>query len=303
MPIRKPDLPKKIGAWTRPDSPRLIDSQNIYEYMNGAGELYVGYRFHSLEVFEYQGRGPEKILVEIYYMATPDDAFGLLSLDWGGEPVALTGSPATGPKTSSAVRPGALYGKGLLRLRAGRLYARVLASRETPSTKRAVLALGRAIARGRKVAPAPKLVKNLPQDIGPAWKLRPDRVSFFRSYLVLNNVFYVSHTNILELDHSAEAVMAVYESIGGQRHNRIQFLVVKYETRDRAAKAVKRFQDAYLPEHKGKVGPKTKATKFFKIEDGWLAYRLMDRYALIVFQSPDQDLARTLIEKAGSNLP
>ncbi len=297
----KPDLPQKVGAWTRPESPRLIDARNIYAYMDGAGELYVSYRFRSLEVFDYKGRGPEKILVEIYYMGTPDDAYGLLSLDWGGEAVALDGSTPAVKGVSLAHPPAALYGKGLLRLRAGRLYARVLASRETPATRKAVLALGRAIAAGRQPGPVPGLIHKLPGDIGPHWKLRPDRVSFFRSYLVLNNIFYVSHTNLLDLDHSVEAVMAVYQKTESNPRRRIHFLMVKYETKDLAAQAVKHFQAAYLPEHKASGG--SAAIQTSKIEDGWLAYRLKDRYVLIVFQAPDQDLARTLIQKAGHNLP
>jgi hypothetical protein len=303
MTASRPVLPKKIGAWTRPDSPRLIDSANIFKYMDGAGELYLGYRFKRLEVYDYQGRGTAKILVELYYLETPADAFGLLSMDWGGQGVALDGSAEAKPGAFSLTHPpGALYGKGLLRLRAGSLYARVLASRETPAAKRAVLALGRAIAAGRRPGPVPGLIRKLPADIGPGWKLRPDRVSFFRSYLVLNNAYYLSHQNLLELDHSAEAVLAPYERTGGGRRDRIQFLIVKYVNHNLARRALRRFHDVYLREHRGRFtaagGPAC-----FKIEDGWLAYRLVDRYALIVFQSPDQDTARTLIQKTGSRLP
>ena len=46
-----PDLPKTVDAWTRPDSPRTITADTIFKYMNGAGELYIGYRFDHLEVF------------------------------------------------------------------------------------------------------------------------------------------------------------------------------------------------------------------------------------------------------------
>lgn len=95
--------------------------------------------------------------------------------------------------------------------------------------------------------------------------------------------------------------MAVYERTGGQKRRRIQFLVVKYDRQGLAAKAVKHFQGAYLPEHKGRGG--SAAIKMFKIEDGWLAYQQIDRYVLIVFQSPDQDIARTLIQTIGSRLP
>ncbi len=47
------DLPKTIGVWTRQDSVQRVDSKNIFKYMNGAGELYLAYRFNHLEVYEY----------------------------------------------------------------------------------------------------------------------------------------------------------------------------------------------------------------------------------------------------------
>ena len=49
MNAGKLNLPKTVGVWNRPDSPRVINSKNIFKYMNGAGELYLGYRFHHLE--------------------------------------------------------------------------------------------------------------------------------------------------------------------------------------------------------------------------------------------------------------
>jgi hypothetical protein len=138
-------LPKTIDSWTRPDSPRRVTSQNIFDYMNGAGELYVGYRFDHLEVYEYTSSQEDDILVELYFMATSDDAFGLLSLDWGGEPVSLSGSALNVKKQSQSHLIRALYGEGLLRIWADNLYARVMATRETPASKKAVLSLGKAI--------------------------------------------------------------------------------------------------------------------------------------------------------------
>ena len=91
--ITKPNLPKTVGVWNRAESPRIIGSNNIFKYMNGAGELYLGYRFRHLEVFNYTSADQGNILVELYFMESPDDAFGLLSLDWGGEPVSFDGAP------------------------------------------------------------------------------------------------------------------------------------------------------------------------------------------------------------------
>ena len=163
------DLPKTIGEWTRQDSVQRIDSTNIFKYMNGAGELYLAYRFNHLEVYEYLAANRENILVELYFMKTADDSFGLLSLDWGGEPVIS--NDAAVRKGTRAVAPlsRAFYGRGLLRICSGNIYARIMAYRETPASKEAVISLGRAIALDRNNPPEPKLLNILPHAIGSQW--------------------------------------------------------------------------------------------------------------------------------------
>jgi len=114
MKETKPALPKTIELWTRQDLPRLVNAENIFDYMDGAGELYLGYRFDHLEAYEYEAKSQENILVELYFMETSDDAFGLLSLDWGGEPVALNPFQEEKAASISSSWPRALYGEGLL---------------------------------------------------------------------------------------------------------------------------------------------------------------------------------------------
>ncbi len=177
-------LPKTVEDWRRLGTPRIIDSTNIFKYMNGAGELYLGYRFNHLEVFDYTDENKNDILVELYFMETPDDAFGLLSLDWGGEVVSLGDPSVNGSKQPPASPVKALYGAGLLRIWSDNLYARVMALRETPASKQAVMTLGRAIVANRKSPPEPELLKALSPLVGSSWKLRGDRICFFRSYAV-----------------------------------------------------------------------------------------------------------------------
>ena len=298
-------LPKTIGDWTRPELARFINSKNIFEYMNGAGELYLGYRFQHLEVFDYTSDSQEKILVEMYFKESSDDAFGLLSLDWGGEPVSLDGSFASTSNKFFTSPNRALYGGGLLRLWSDQIYARVMAERETPASKEAVLAIGKAIAADANNPSEPELVKILPLKIGSAWKLRMDRLSFFRSHLVLNSIFYLSHENILDLDLSAEAVIAPYEHISHSGNpKRSQFLLVRYENPDRARKALNQFHDAYLPEYQKSIPADSAANtpSLFKLEDGWLAYKRLSNYILFVFECPDQDSARAIIQESALNL-
>ena len=305
MEANKISLPKTVEDWSRPESPRIIDSSNIFKYMNGAGELYLGYRFNHLEVFDYTSENQDNILVELYFMKTPDDAFGLLSLDWGGEPVDLNHSSEN--KTTHSVAPSnrALYGAGLLRIWSDNLYARVMALRETPASKQAVITLGRAIAANRKSPPEPELLKALSLQIDSVWKLRRDRICFFRSHLVLNSIYYLSHEDILNLDLSTEAVIAPYEQISNSSdRKRCQFLLVKYENPERARKALDNFHEAYLPEYKKELPADSdnSGPGLFKLEDGWLGYKLTGRYVAIVFECPDRKSAGIIIENNQNGL-
>lgn len=296
----KPDLPKTVGIWTRPDSPRVIDATTIFKYMNGAGELYLGYRFDHLEVYEYTADNQENILVELYFMKTSDDAFGLLSLDWGGDPVTFNDSSTSEAKPTPAPSVSALYGKGLLRIWSDDIYARVMAYRETPVSKEAVLSLGRAITANRKNSSPPGLFKVLPDTIDSAWRLRRDRISYFRSFLVLNSLYYLSHQNILDLDLSTEAVTAPYERVtSNENRKRVQLLFVKYSDPTRAQHALDHFHSAYLPDHKkdSVLGSTTESSSSFEIEDGWLGYKLYDKSIALVFECPDQESARTIVNQ------
>ncbi|MCP4694147.1 MAG: hypothetical protein GY859_39295, partial [Desulfobacterales bacterium] len=267
--------------------------------------LYLGYRFKRLEVFDYTSKNEDNILVEVYFMETSDDAFGLLSLDWGGEPASLDGLPADAPGRGADSWPGALYGAGLLRAWSDNLYIRILAFRETPASREAVLSLGKAVAANRKRAPAPELLKRLSPLVGSTWKMRRDRLSFFRSHLALNSIYYLSHENILDFDLSAEAVIAPYERAAGAGDAaRAHFLLVKYENGGRARKALNHFHDAYLPEHKKEftADSPAKNPRFFKVEDGWMGYDLIDNIVLLVFKCPDQESAGEIIRKNKANL-
>jgi hypothetical protein len=284
-----PVLPKTVGLWTRPDSPTVVTSKNIFDYMNGAGELYLGYRFDRLDVYEYRSEIQKDILAELYFMKTSDDAFGLLSLDWGGEVVE-----------HDLDWPRALYGEGLLRLWSGNIYARVMATQETPESKEAVLSIGRAIVKGRKNLPGPNLMKKLKNSFLPDWALRRDRISFFRTRHVLNSLYYLSHQNILNLDLACEAVAALYEKKESQGDKtQIQFLLVKYPDPERAEEALAHFHETYLSDHPFKTnsGPPGKIAALFFVEDGWMAYSYQAKSIAFVFECPNEKTARAILDQ------
>jgi hypothetical protein len=273
--------------------------------MNGAGELYIGYRFDHLEVFDYKSKNQVDIPVELYFMETSDDAFGLLSLDWGGEPVSFhtTAERKSPPTPGASIR--ALYGAGLLRIWTDNIYARIMASRETMASRRAVLDLGRIIVANRNLPPEPELIKSLPAYVQPGWKIRHDRLSYFRSYLVLNSIYYISNENILGMDHSSEAVIAPYEYVASaEKLGHPMVLLIKYETHEKAREALDHFHMAYITQYKDRLPGDTasRTQDIFKVEDGWVGYRLIGCFAVSVFESPDSKTAKLLLEKTVSGL-
>ena len=79
---------------------------------------------------------------------------------------------------------------------------------------------------------------------------------------------------------------------------------MQYENLERARKALNHFHDAYLPEYKKKITADSAIINpsFFKLEDGWLAYKLLGKYIAIVFECPDQESAGVIIQKNESNV-
>lgn len=295
-----PLLPKAVGLWTRPESPKIITAKNIFDYMDGAGELYLAYRFDHLESYTYQSREQKEILVELYFMKSSNDSFGLLSLDWGGEPINLNAQPQGNAETDNDPWPRALYGEGLLRIWSDNIYARVMATQETPESKQAVLELGRAIVKDRPDPPAPELMNVLPKVLHQNWQIRKDRAGYLRSHLVLNSLYYLGHENMLDLDHTTQAVTAPYEmQDSSDSRSRIQYLTIEYADSEQAQNALNHFHQSYLPDYpledRSKIAEAL--TNAFPIEDGWLGYRMQKNILSLVFECPDQETARAIISQ------
>jgi hypothetical protein len=231
------ELPATVGEWTADGAPRRIDETTIFDYMNGAGELYLAYRFGHLDVHRYTSAELGEIHVELYWMAGADDAWGLLSEDWTGEPWAL------GTLTAESRR--ALYGAGLLRMACGPLYSRVLSVQDTPEARTAIQTLGRAIAADCPAPTTPAIVTGLPAT-APAGEaplvLQPLRTRFLRSYLVLNSAFYLSPEDALGLDRAEAAVYTEYRPAGGDHTTRARAVVVRYAEPAAAERGLTTFQ-------------------------------------------------------------
>ena len=280
-----PVPPASVGAWSLSGEVRRVEPAGIFDYMDGGGELYLGYRFDHIDVYEYQTKaaGEDAILVEVYSFKGSDDAYGVLSQDWGGEGVRLA------PDWPADERR-ALYGSGLLRIWTGDVFVRAMASLETPASREAVLSIGRVLVAGRALSTPPALVRAVLGEIGGRFRARLDRQVYLRSHLVLNSAYFLATANVLHLGPEVEAVAVPYDDLREPRqHRRAQLVLVRYASAAAGRLALMHFRSAYLS------GAAATDQGAFRVEDGWSAWRLDGRGLTLSFGAPEEQAAVALL--------
>ena len=241
FPLRQA-LPPEISGWKIGREDQVFTRDDVFDYMDGGGEIYLAYDFQFVFIREYVRDDGPSLVVEIYKMSSSQDAFGVFTHDTDGDEVELG--------------QGAIYGAGLLRFWKDKIFVRILADRETPEAKTVILELGAKIA-GAVVQEGgkPGLIKVLPEE-----GLRPKSLRYFHTLISLNAHYYLANVNILNLSPETQVVMARYEKEGSQA----RLLLVEYPTVERAVDAQGRFVEIVLFERFDagrEVAPK-------KLEDG-----------------------------------
>ena len=95
-------LAPATDGWIAQEQPRLYSGKEIFEYMDGAGEVYLAYRFRALLVQRYSRPHQEEILAEIFDMGSSENAFGISTCLRGRGPAVRIGQDGefkSGPLT------------------------------------------------------------------------------------------------------------------------------------------------------------------------------------------------------------
>ena len=69
----------EITGWKESGEIQTFIPKNLYEYINGAADLYFAYDFQELKVEEYQNEKKASVTVDVYRHKTPLHAFGIYS--------------------------------------------------------------------------------------------------------------------------------------------------------------------------------------------------------------------------------
>lgn len=259
-------VPAKSGPWVADGKDRVFDRGTLYDYLDGGAEVYLAFDFRRAWVRRYLATGGREMNLDIYEMGSPAEAFGLFSSD--------RQDPGAGIGQDSE------YGPGLLRFWQGPYFVAVTVSADDEASAKSVLELGREVVRLLgPPGPKPDLLGLLPEG-----GLRPDRTSYFHGVVNLNNRFFVSSDNILQLDRTTDCVFAEY---GSGPVEATYLLVVRYADPGKAAAALRSFLAAYLPQSGKDSTARTENGK-------WASASEHGRYLALVFDAPSSEAAGKL---------
>jgi hypothetical protein len=261
-------LPQGARGWVVEGQDRFFDDKTIFEYIDGAAEVYRAYNLHGCLSRVYSKEGGPLLVLDVFDMGTPADAFGVFTHDTDGEAVAI-GQDGR-------------WRSGWLNFWKDRYFVSITVSEENAQAFEAALELGRLVdARIPKKGERPKLLTRLPQA-----GLQAGTIRFLHHPIVLNYHFYLSDENILELSSATDAVLATYQRSAGSA----RLLLVQYPDVGTARRAAENIRRHYLPD--------ADAEGVVRLENGkWASARRKDKLLVVVLEAGSRKSAAELMRE------
>ncbi|MFB0564165.1 MAG: DUF6599 family protein [Candidatus Aminicenantaceae bacterium] len=264
-------LPREIKGWKAVEKDQFYNPHNIFDYIDGAGEVYRSYNFKELLVRRFTRKGKPDIVADFFKMGSSRDAFGVFTHDLEGEDVEI-GQDST-------------YNAGLLSFWKGLFFISIYAEEETDETKEVVLSLGRFAALAiKEEGEKPDLLDLLPPEY-----VDKKSIHYFHNHMILNYHFFVSDENIFFLDQKTEAVLGT----GFEKGEEYKLLLIRYPDTKKAAKAYRSFIEAYMPDaiEQGLVQTEDKR---------WTAAGVIGDKIIIIFNALSDISAKGMLKKLES---
>ncbi len=271
-------LPAGKDGWVKSGELEIYDRKNLFDYMDGGAELYLAYDFQRLVVQRYlsDSKDPVKgnsITIEIYQMNSSADVYGLFSFDQEGEMVEL------GQK--------GIYGYGLLKFWKDKFFVKILGSQD--NLKETIFKFGTDIDQKMKTeGKPPELLSKIPKD-----NLIQNSDHFFHKQILLNNLYFLSDKNILNLSDETDCLLADFKF----DEQILKLLLIEYPDSEKVKNAYESFNRFYL---KNQASEKD---KIIEIEEGKLVgVDLGKNYLLLVFEGTDKKITLELLNSVKNSL-
>ncbi len=266
-------VPAKAAGYEASGPDHSYDRKTIFDYIDGAGEVFLQYSYRSLLVREYARAGMPGITAQVFDMGRPQDAYGIFSLEC--------------EDADAGIGQDSEYGGGLLRFWKGRYFVSVSAESEVPEAREAVLAIGRAVAAGiRETGPRPEVVDALPPD-----GLVVRRTRFFHGAFGLASRYPAADGTRLGLSEATDVVLATYRR--GERASRL--LVVRYPDERKAKEGFDAFARA-------PGSPLSEDGRARTTDGKWIGARRVGRALVAVFEAETREDLDDLLTRCAGRL-
>ena len=265
-------LPDSINNWKKLGDDRLFNDQNLYDYIDGAAELYISFGFTKVFNRIYSAGEGKEIIVDIFYMNTPQDAFGAFSFS--------VGKIGNDFGTQSQTAHGAIV------FWKNNFVVSIVENPASEEAKKTSLTIAKLIDESiPQKGSFPEVLKYLPPE-----NLDAQSIRYFRHYVWFNTYTYISGENILNINQSTHGVLAKY----GVKEKLI-LMIIKYPDEQEALAALEKFNKAYYKTLKPKPVVKSKEGKFS-------GSRVVKNFFVGVFGGKAERDVKTLISRAHKSI-
>jgi hypothetical protein len=259
-------VPTAVADWKVSEKDQKYKGKEIYQYIDGAGEVYLTFDFQEVLVRRYALQGEPDIIVELFRMSSPENAYGVFRHDCEHE--------------TAEVGQGCERRGGLLCFWKGAYYACVYAEGESDTANSAITSLAHGIADNiTSTSDKPELLNLLPK-IG----LQENSVRYFYSPAILNYHYFIAEENILNLNKNTRCLLANYIIDGDP----FLFFLAQYPSNAEAAQAEKSFISKYLHQ--------TDKDGFKLLENNlWTGIARKEKMLYVVFDAPNRETAKSFL--------
>lgn len=266
------EMPEVVAGWAAAAPPEVYDPESIYSYIDGHAEVYRAYGMRRCISRRLTGpAGEADLVIDVFELASPEDAFGVFTHDRDGEPAGIGND--------------SLFRHGWLSFWQGPYFVSIVAEGDTARARAAALEAGRTLAAGLpKGGHPPAIVGEL-----PASNLDPRSVRFLRHPQILNTHVFVSDENVLGLAPDTAGALGTYR----RGDSRAYLLIVDYPDAARAQAAEAGFRAHLAGRAEGDAPVAVEGRGFF-------AVRTSGPRLQCVLAAPTAEFARDLLQAAQS---
>jgi len=203
----------EIANWKLASPVKIYDKKTIFDYIDGAAEIYFAYDFIRVASAEYKS-GTTSIMIDAYEMLSPASAFGIYSLNRYQDANYV-----------SIGNEGILTGTALDFWK-GKYYCKAYCFDSSETYQKDVTEFGNKIAsKIKENGEEPAIIKRLSPN-----GLIPKSAKYFTRKLGLDNIHFVADENIFKLNGETKGVVAEYDIDG----NRCLSFIIEYPSAQKA---------------------------------------------------------------------